>query len=107
MEDQNNPIGEGSAWLLQSGVVTKDAHIQLKQTLRESVVGVRHIDYFVDDTSLRVSVKLYLGTWRLIFINRMKLLNQVFELMKGLLPDYEIDISILRYKKDLDKTTQE
>lgn len=100
VDDLGKMFSVTDAWFAKFGEVSPEAHKQLKRLLVETVKGARKVDYFLDTEARQVNVVLHLGFWTIMLTNTRKLAENVLELLRECLADYEINVSVQRFKKE-------
>ncbi|GAF91668.1 unnamed protein product, partial [marine sediment metagenome] len=94
-------LSAGDAWLRKFGVVSSAViHNNIVLNLYSHFPQVRLVEYFMpeDPADRKIDIILYLGFWKLFFTNKDQLLDDVFGLIKEYLDNYQVQITLKRYK---------
>lgn len=110
MSDQHEKIeiekvfAAGDAWLMKYGVVSPIMHNNIVLVLYSQFPKIKFIEYFItpqEEEDRAIKVVLYLNTWRCLFTNTRKLIENVESVLEEYLYDYEITVQIRRHKKGM------
>lgn len=96
VEELNQVLSVGEQWFIKYGEVNAEGHKQLKRLLSDSIPKAARIEYFVDTEARTVDVVVYLKRWASLFSNPTNLAENVLELLKECLSDYEITVQVKR-----------
>jgi len=98
----------GDAWLRKYGMVTGIAHNAIVMNLYVAFPKVKYLEYFLPESTenRKVWVILYVPLWRLLFMNRDKMVEDVIFFLREYLDSYDIRVELKRYKKGVEKHDQ-
>lgn len=115
MEDEKKTVDNleqvfaaGDAWLRRYGMVTGVQHNSVVLNLYMAFPKVRYVEYFLpkDQTKRKVLVQLYFPFWKLVFMNKDKMIDDVIFFLREYLNDYEVRVELKRYKKGVEKSDE-
>lgn len=98
----------GDAWLRNHGVIASIAHNAIVANLYVNFPKVRYLEYFLPEDSARkrVWVRLYVPFWKLLFLNRDKMMDDVIDFLRSYLANYDVKVELKRYKKGVEKSDE-
>lgn len=108
VEELGQLFSAGDAWLRKHGMVTSIQHNSIVSNLYVNFPKVRYLEYFLpeDGTNRKVWVRLYVPFWKLLFLNRERMVDDVIGFLREYLVDYDIKVELKRYKKDVEKSNE-
>jgi len=99
-------ISDGDKWLRnymgsELGVDTNDVVVDMY----DEFPFIKSHEYWVpQDPEMRfIKINIYISTWKLLFMNRDKLLEDLEYFIKTYLPHHDIVLTIKRHKKGYNK----
>lgn len=90
-------------WFTTFVSVNVDAHKELKALLRKSIKDAKDLHYLVDMEKRQLEVVIFLSLFKILTTSTNKLSRNVLEVLKECLPDYQITVSIERFKQPVAK----
>ena len=108
VEELNQVISAGMSWLQKYGIISSVSHNNIVLNIYSAFPKVRYLEYFLpEDTSRRkVWIVLYVPLWKLIFINRERMVDDVVDFLREYLDNYDIHVQLRRYKKGVEKVNE-
>lgn len=109
LESLEQLFAAGDAWLRKYGIVSKIAHNSIVTNLYVAFPKVRYLEYFLPEDSSKerkVWVRLYVPFWKLLLVNREKMVDEVIFFLREYLSDYDIKVELKRYKKGVEKSNE-
>lgn len=110
MEELQKLLQEGDAWLRKFGIVdpsmNKVFHNNIVINLYVNFPKVRYVEYFMSDKAEDrwIKIVLYLPTFTLMFTNKDKLIDEVVDLIREYLYDYDVTVELKRFRKETVKS---
>ena len=97
--DLEQIFAAGDAWLTKYGVVSPIMHNNIILNLYMHFPKVKYVEYFLYPNATRkIHVVMHYRFIDLLFRNKEKIIDEVIELLKEYLYDYEITVELKRFK---------
>lgn len=108
VEELAQVIAAGDAWLRQYGVLSAIHHNAIVANLYVRFPKVRYLEYFLPPhgSSRKVWIRLYVPFWKLLFLRRDRMMDEVIDFLREYLSDYDIQVELKRYKKGVEKSNE-
>jgi hypothetical protein len=113
MKDENElklmqkALLEGDEWLREHGAVTDMTHNTIVANIYVLYPEVKYADYLLDPDLKIIDLRVFVGTWKLFLMTilgrRDKFLSELFFLTQDYLKEFEIRITLKRYKDGVEK----
>lgn len=101
VEDITNLFTSGDAWLRKYGAVDNPvAHNNMVVNLRMNFPKAKLVEYYMPKNTedRRIKVVLHFGFWTLLFSKTNRIIDDVIDLVKEYLYDYEVVVELKRWK---------
>lgn len=106
LDDLTKIFAAGDAWLRKYGMVDNPiVHNNIVLNLYMNFPKVKYVEYFMNPKERSIEVVMHYGFWYLLFHNKDELIDQVIDLLKEYLHNFDITVKLKRFKKGSDAKT--
>lgn len=105
VEALENLFTAGDAWLRRHGMHDNPiAHNSIVLNLYMNFPKVKYVEYFLgtDPDNKRIRVVMHYSFWNLLFMKKEAVIDDVIELLRDYLQDFDIVVELRRYKKGVE-----